>query len=215
MVELYFIRHGVTESNASGHLQGHRDVPLSAQGRREAEATAAHLKALLPGPVRLYSSPLRRAMETAETVAGALGVPITADAAWMEMDVGDLSGHSWAEAQTLWPEHTSLWYRDTRRVHFPGAAESIAAFMDRVQDATRSLLAADAATPILVVTHGGALNIAMRTVLQIGVPDAFPFRFDNCGITFVRWRGTHFRVERFNDTRHLAMLTTPSAFQVG
>jgi bisphosphoglycerate-dependent phosphoglycerate mutase len=84
---LILLRHGQTEVNAGGRLQGRIDAPLTALGREQAVAAAAGLGRIGP-PTRVVSSPLRRARETAE----AFGLPVEVDERWIELDYGDLDG---------------------------------------------------------------------------------------------------------------------------
>ncbi|MCC7484946.1 MAG: histidine phosphatase family protein [Burkholderiales bacterium] len=86
----YFLRHGETETNAKGIVTGALDVELTPLGRSQALAAA---RALAGEPITtIYSSPLRRARETAEPVAQALGLPVTIVAEFTERGQGDLEG---------------------------------------------------------------------------------------------------------------------------
>lgn len=98
-MHLIVIRHGQTEGNAKGVLQGKRtDQSLNAEGIREARLATAKLAET--GIVALYSSPLRRARETADPIASALNLTIVLRDELAERDFGDLSGLTWEEATT-------------------------------------------------------------------------------------------------------------------
>src|SRR5688500_1044189 len=93
--ELWLIRHGESEGNRAGLLQGQRDYPLSARGRQQAQRLAERL-----GTVRfdaLYSSDLTRALDTARAVSATIGLPVTLDPGLREIDYGAWSGLTPAE----------------------------------------------------------------------------------------------------------------------
>ena len=89
-------RHGRTGFNAQHRFQGRRDVPLDEIGLAQARAAAPHLAAL--GPAAIISSPLSRALGTAEALAGLTGLPVERDGRLVEVDVGDWAGLTPAEA---------------------------------------------------------------------------------------------------------------------
>jgi probable phosphoglycerate mutase len=93
-----FVRHGQTDWNAAGRFQGHTDVPLNDAGRRQAEAVAEMLKRV---PfARIVSSPLIRARDTAEAIAGATGRPLHIEDELIECNFGSLEGACYAEVMT-------------------------------------------------------------------------------------------------------------------
>ena len=83
---LYFIRHGESTHNAEGRIQGHSDAPLSSLGRQQSEAAAKALASIAFDAI--YSSPLRRALETAQIIAAPHGLPVLTDPRLMELNVG-------------------------------------------------------------------------------------------------------------------------------
>jgi broad specificity phosphatase PhoE len=106
MLPLYFLRHGETEWNRAGRLQGHLDSPLTEKGQGQAALMASILlRELGPRPdFRLVSSPLGRARQTAGFVSEALGLPIETDPHLSELTMGSWDGLTRPEAQARWPE---------------------------------------------------------------------------------------------------------------
>src|SRR5258708_10880499 len=121
---LFLFRHGESDWNREGRLQGHTDTPLNATGLAQAEALAETLR-----PHRLdvvVSSDLMRAWTTAQIVAEALGLPLLADPGLRETNVGAAEGLLWTDAKARFGESlTQRWYSDGD-VAFPGGEAGIA-----------------------------------------------------------------------------------------
>ena len=152
---LILVRHGQTQANAEGRLQGRLDVPLSEVGRRQ----AASLAAAVPKAVRVVSSPLLRARETAEV----FGVPVEVDERWVEMDYGEYDGRPLADVPI------ELWERwRTDALHSPPGGESLAAVGDRVRAACAELVAEAAERHVVVVSHVSPIKAAVAWALGVG-----------------------------------------------
>jgi broad specificity phosphatase PhoE len=156
----YYLRHGETEANAARIIAGSLDVDLTALGREQALIAA---RTLAREPISaVYSSPLRRARETAEPVAEALRLPVTLIAEIAERNWGDLEGKP----------------RDTRvRGNRPAGSESIQEFRTRVLAGLRRITGG---TP-LIVAHSGVFRVLCHTleIVQTEGPvaNALPLRF--------------------------------------
>ena len=103
-MRLLLVRHGETDWNAAGRIQGCTDTPLNARGRAQAAALAEKLRSSERAEA-LYTSPLRRAAETAEIIGSALGLRPEPVEALREISFGVWEGCSWAEIQRRWPPH--------------------------------------------------------------------------------------------------------------
>jgi broad specificity phosphatase PhoE len=161
---LLLVRHGQSEWNAAGLLQGQTPhVPLTGLGHAQAAAAATELAAL--GPGALLSSDLVRAVQTAEHCAAATGLTITTTEALREQGYGELEGRA---SRELWN------VVDWTDVHWsaPGG-ESLAELHGRVQAFLKSLCAAPPAEVIALVTHGDTIRAAQAVVAGLG-PDAMP-----------------------------------------
>jgi probable phosphoglycerate mutase len=166
---LFLFRHGETDWNREGRLQGHTDTPLNASGLAQAEALSEKLR-----PHRLdavVSSDLSRALTTARIVADALGVPLLADPGLRETDVGAAEGLLWADAKIRFGEGlTERWFTDGD-VAFPGGETGIAT-RTRGLAALRRLAAAQPYRRIGVSTHCAMLRQLMKHALPPGSPPA-------------------------------------------
>ncbi len=116
---LYCVRHGESTYNAEGRLQGQSDVPrLSPLGRRQSEAAAAALAHL---PIEaVYASPLRRAMETAEIIAGLLRLEIRPEPRLKEINVGLFQDKLRSELEGLCPRELDAWLSGDPDYAIPG-----------------------------------------------------------------------------------------------
>jgi 2,3-bisphosphoglycerate-dependent phosphoglycerate mutase len=160
---LLLVRHGETDWNAEGRLQGHTDRPLNDFGRRQALRLAEELDG--EEIHALYASDLARARETAEILGGRLGLPVVLDPDLREKDWGSWEGLTSVE-------------RD--RVEFVG--ESTEAHRERVLGAVRRIAERHPGQRVLVVTHGGSLRRIQAAVLGLALPV-----LENCG----RWLLAH------------------------
>jgi len=153
---VYLARHGQTAYNLEGRFQGQLPVPLDATGRDQAaelaERAAAH------GFRALWSSPLLRARETAQTVARRIGLSPREDPRLMETDAGDWTDRSFAEVQAQAPELFAAFLAGDPGFAFPGG-ESFAEQEVRVGAALDDVEAGE--LPALVVCHGMVIRAAL------------------------------------------------------
>jgi probable phosphoglycerate mutase len=158
---LLLVRHGETDWNREQRFQGHADPPLNQTGRAQAVDLSVELAA---EPIAaVYSSPLRRAFETAEIVAAAHDhQPVTLDAL-MEVDVGSWQGLSRAELEKRHPEELARWLDDADGFQFDGG-ESYAQLGARVIPALLELAARHPGERVLAVTHGGPIRTTLAHV---------------------------------------------------
>ena len=117
-MKLYIIRHGQTDWNVEGKIQGRQDIPLNDMGRRQARALADGMKSRPVASV--YSSPQKRAMETAEAIAGPLGLTVKAVPQLMEIGYGDWEGRSAEDILTTDRELYESWWQHPATVAPPG-----------------------------------------------------------------------------------------------
>lgn len=157
MTRLLLVRHGESEWNAVGRWQGWADPDLSELGRRQAAVASRAVGAV----DAIVSSDLARAHQTAEIIAGALGIgPVVADAALRERDAGPWTGMTRREIEDEWPG----WIAEGKR---PDGYEEDDSVLARVLPALRTLEAAG--HTVLVVTHGGVIGAVER---DLGEPHA-------------------------------------------
>jgi broad specificity phosphatase PhoE len=196
---LYLVRHGETTYNAEGRIQGQSDAPLSELGRRQSEAVA---KALAAVPIEaIYSSPLRRAQETAEPISARLKLPVIDDPRLMELDAGQFEGRLRSELADVYPVELACWLSGDEDFAIPGG-ESRRQLAERGCAALRAIAAAGHRQAV-VVTHGGLLSATLRSLLNMSEAVS-PFALQNGSITRVT-ADDHgqFTLVAFNEIEHL------------
>jgi broad specificity phosphatase PhoE len=166
---VYLIRHGETEGNATGRFSGSTDLPLSPRGmgqvRRLAELLPDHL--LAPGSgTWCVASPLLRAQQTAEAVAGCRGLSVGTDADLREMDFGAWEGLTADEIDVQFPGALGQWLTPTDDTTFP-EGESLGEFNQRIGRARDRILEQQAET-VLVFAHGGVVRGLICALLGLG-----------------------------------------------
>jgi probable phosphoglycerate mutase len=196
---LYLVRHGESTYNAEGRIQGQTDVPLSELGRRQSQAVA---DALRTQPVdAVYSSPLRRAMETARLIAEPHELSVYADARLMELNVGVFQDRLRSELAETYPLELARWLGGDEDFAIPGG-ESRRQLAQRGCEALRSIAAAGHCCTV-AVTHGGLLSATLRSLLDL--PQALPpFSLQNGAISrLTADRDGRFALIALNETEHL------------
>jgi probable phosphoglycerate mutase len=164
---VYLARHGETDWNRDGRWQGHTDIALNDAGREQARALAALLGGR--GIGRVHASDLRRAHETAEIVAAALGVaaPVV-DRDLRERSFGIFEGLTRDECAARHPEHWAAYRAEVSRV--PPGAESHEALARRMHGAVARAAAGGDAVPVLVVSHGGSIRALIQRATGVMPP---------------------------------------------
>lgn len=163
--EICVVRHGETDWNLTGVLQGWIDVPLNENGRRQAYEMAESFKG--SGFSCVWTSPLRRAAETAEIVADVLGLgsPIGSDGL-KERHFGAIQGMTKQDLSLLHPGlHECIVRRDPACRFDDG--ESLDDFADRVMQAVDAMAQRHAGERILAMTHGWVMDVITRHVAQL------------------------------------------------
>ncbi len=200
---LCLIRHGETSWNAERRLQGHTDIPLNTRGALQARQMAQALKDIKLTFDVLYTSDLKRASDTANAVVELFGVDALVDSELRERHFGALQGLSFSEAPLkrpdIWPAHIA---RDLE--HDLEGGESIQQFALRVQNALDNIQARHAGKTILIVSHGGTLDMMYRIASQQALSAERVASVPNASLNWLTHsQGGGWTVGQWADTRHL------------
>lgn len=198
---LLLVRHGHTAGNGSGPdvpMSGWFDVPLSADGIRQARAVGDWLLARRDRISAIYTSPLQRAQRTASAIGAACGMPVRPARALCEIYCGEADGLPVSEVRSRYPD---AWKRnldqDDADFCWPGG-ETYNAFRARVLEGVRELATAHAGARIVLVTHAGAINQLLGSSAGLSPARWEPFRPHNGSVTEVVWDEGAIRLVRFD-----------------
>ena len=204
MTELILLRHGETDWNRELRFQGQVDVPLNAVGHTQAQRLAQRLAA---EPVHhLVSSDLLRTRQTAQPILElartAQSPSLVTDAMLREQNFGRIDGMRVEDIKT---QHADVWagWTQFQSDYAVPDGESTRQFHTRVMDAMHRLAAAYAGQTLVVVTHGGVLDMLYRTVHGLGLNGPRQSTIPNAGYNRVRFDGNRFDILHWADTTHL------------
>lgn len=193
-------RHGRTEWNLAGRVQGQTDVPLDEVGREQARSAAARLASLRPS--RIVTSDLARARDTAEELGRRAGVEVKTDVRFRERSFGVREGLTLAEAWEQFPDHMARWLAGDE-AGIPGSESSVAAGERFTSGLTEHLEALGSDETLVVVSHGGVTRAG--TFSFLGLPRETWETFSglsNCSWTVLEERdlgiGPQWRVVEWN-----------------
>jgi broad specificity phosphatase PhoE len=199
LTRLLLIRHGRSVWNAQGRIQGRADSPLDELGREQARRLAERLRA--EAVVALYTSPLRRAQETADIIGRALDLPVVPDERLQEYDVGDIAGLTWEQVVERYPDVAHRWTEAQEEIGIPGE-EGHGPFRARVVAVFDDILSQHADGPVGVVAHGGTLGTYLNHLIGLQTWLS-PFRFGNGSLSIVEASPVRPRIVLLNDVCHL------------
>lgn len=164
-MNIYFIRHGQTDWNIAGKIQGSTDIPLNETGRRQAQYLADGMKSR--PVVRIFSSALGRALETAGAVGAAQQVAVEPIDGLEEVGFGQWEGMSWDEIMAQYPEEYRRWCLNPVEVSPPGGELQGEVWL-RCKKAMDTILskAAETKGDIAVVSHGATLAYIIQYLMR-------------------------------------------------
>jgi probable phosphoglycerate mutase len=205
---LLLVRHGATAHTAEGRFSGctGQNPELSATGREQAGRLAAELRrryAERSGDqvAAVVCSPVRRAHETAEAVAEALGLPIELDDDLREIDFGDWEGRKVQEVLARHPEKWAAWRADPS-LRAPGG-ESVADVAERVRTAKRRLAERHPGSTVIVVSHLYPVRLFVLDALGAPVDAVHRMDHEPTAVSELKLRDGASILLRYNDSGHL------------
>lgn len=200
VTELVLVRHGETDWNAQGRIQGQLDIPLNATGLAQAAAVGARLREQHFDAV--YASDLQRAMQTARPVVQGVEREIRREPRLRERHFGALQGLTGEEAQQ---QQSRVWqaYKSRGPQADLGGGESLLVFSRRVVDFIDQVLQAHAGGRVLLISHGGVLDMAYRhaTGMPLGIQRDFPIY--NASVNVLLRNGARWDIAAWGDISHL------------
>ncbi len=200
VTHICLVRHGETEWNAERRIQGQIDIGLNEIGRRQAVAAGRWLKSA--GIVALYSSDLKRAWTTAQSIGAELGLQPTSVPEMRERRYGVFEGLTYDEARVKHPAGYAAFEGRNADYDFENG-ESLHAMFARVTGKLQALVDAHPGQSIAIVVHGGVLDIINRYVRGNALEKPRDFLIPNAGINWISSANGEWRLQTWGETDHL------------
>jgi len=199
MMEILLARHGETEWNVSEIFRGRTDIDLNETGIRQAELLAEYLSNLKIDAI--YSSPLKRALKTAETIAGYHKLNVDATSGLIDFNYGKWQGLSQQEVKDKYQELYEVWINRPHQVKMPDG-ESLDDVRKRAMDMVTRVIARHKGTVVLV-SHRVVNKVLICALLGLDNSHFWNIKQDTCGITSFTYENKRFILTRHNDTSYL------------
>ena len=202
-MKLYLVRHGETEHNRQRLVQGQSEQGLTKLGLKQATAAARTLD--LNNIVALYSSPLKRAVETASVIQ-THGSPSHCTVSNLsELDVGELDGLSSQEMRSQYPKFMAAWDRNSGEAQLPGG-ESLAQVQSRAWEWVIDVAGQHTDGQVVAVSHNFTISTLICQVLKLPISSFRQFRVDLGSISAIEVTKSQHRLLLLNSTFHLNAL---------
>jgi broad specificity phosphatase PhoE len=203
MTEILFVRHGQTQANITGHWQGWSDTPLTSVGWAQAEAIARRLARERGQLTALYTSPLRRAFQTAQVIGPALELQPQVLDELKEIHFGELEGMSLQEMESRFPKLYARWKDKTDMAFGWPGGERRDDFFNRAARGCQRILARHPGEKVVIVAHGGTIRACLAHLLPRELGDWWTYSLDNVGLARVEATENNTRLLALNDASHV------------
>ena len=203
MLRYLLIRHGQTDWNVSGRIQGQSDVPLNVVGEEQVVALA---QGLASTPIdAVYTSDLKRARATAEAMVDPHGLDIRLEPRLREVHFGEWEGFTYEELLGRIPGFSEAWdaWKADRVHRAPPGGESLIQFSERVEAAMDDVRAAHPDGNVAIVSHGGSIRMTFCVLFRLPLTSYWQMSVHNTSISEIEVRERGPVVVRWNDTHHL------------
>ena len=202
------VRHGQSTWNREHRIQGQLDPPLSTEGRRQAQMVGRRLAGRrIAG---FYASDLKRAWETAKAIGATIGLDPEPAPGLREIYLGEWEGLRTEELAVRFPQAWARWNQEPDWDVVPGG-EGAEVFEARVATALDAIFERHAHGDVVVVTHGGVIQVALHRVVGRPSQGLFPFKIQNASISVIEKRNGRMIIDGSNDIGHLepALVSEP------
>lgn len=203
MTRVILVRHGQTEWNRVERFRGRSDIELNETGRRQAQALARRLRGWDIDAI--FSSPLKRALQTAQPIARACGLEIGALGGIADVDYGQWVGRSPDEVAAEYPSLFQTWAEAPHLVEFPGG-ESLAQVRARAWAAMEEVCTRHEEQQIVLVSHVVVNRVLICAALNVDNSCFWKVAQDNAAINILERDQAGHRLLLLNDTCHLEFL---------
>jgi len=204
MTEIILVRHGQTEWNTQLIFRGRNDIPLNERGYKQASALAGALKERNIDAI--YTSPLRRAVETAQPVATLFDLEVVPVQGLIDINYGEWEGVSYHEIKKRYTDEYAQWEQRPELVRFP-QGETLDAVKERSLDAFIDIARKNPARSVLIISHRVINKVLLCALLGLSTAHFWEIRQDTGCINVMEYSDERFVLCAMNDTCHLKELT--------
>lgn len=198
---LCLIRHGETAWNAERRIQGQLDPPLNSLGIAQARAVANALRG--EAFAAIYSSDLQRARHTAELIGHVLHLPVQLQPELRERHYGRFQTLTYDEARSRYPADYARF--EARDIDFaPLEGESLRTFAQRVVGCAEAIASLHAGRQVLLVAHGGVLDILYRRATGKKLDSVRDFEIPNAALNWLHANGREWSISAWANRSHIA-----------
>ncbi|MBN2064666.1 MAG: histidine phosphatase family protein, partial [Sedimentisphaerales bacterium] len=208
--KIYIVRHGETNWNIEGRMQGWLDIPLNEAGLKQTQAVALALVGR--GIDRIYSSDLSRAADTAKEIGRVLDLPVDLEPGFRERHCGIGQGLTLAELAEKFPQVAHQFLQGGPDYAIP-EGESIRQRHDRCKAALETVSARHPGQTILIVAHGGTLSSIFNFVLALAPDTPRHHSLFNGSINRVSVKNGHWQLDTWGEILHQSHLPEPGSLQ--
>ena len=201
MTRIILVRHGETEWNRVERFRGRANVPLNQVGLNQAKITGKRIAAEWK-PQAVYSSPLSRAVRTAEVIAMCLDLPVQVHHGITDIDYGRWEGMTPDEVRKHWPRVMDDWYNSPGCARIPHG-ETLNDVHIRAMEAVREIVGDHEWETVVVVGHTVVNRVILLNVLELSHDRFWRLGQDTCAINCFEADGDDFTLVSLNDTFHL------------
>lgn len=200
MTRVYLVRHGTTDWNKEEIFRGRLDCKLNETGQAEARALAEYFRDIRLQAI--YSSPLSRAMETAQAVAEAKALQVVPHPEFIDVDFGEWQGLPLKEVREKYSELYRLWRERPEAIHFPGG-ENLARVRARAWEGLQKVVRENPDKTALILSHRVVTKVLICTVLGLDDSHFWHIKQDTTAVNCIEYNRGFFVTSLINDTCHL------------
>jgi alpha-ribazole phosphatase len=199
-LRLLLVRHGLTDWNVKKRFQGQTNIPLNKTGIRQAQALGDRIAG--ESIDHIYASDLDRARQTARFISQHHSCPLEFNPALRELHFGDWEGLTYQQIQDRDPDILKAWNLDLYE-NGPPAGESLRTLIARISTFLDIIFNAHNDETVLLVTHGGCLQVLCCLALDLPPQQYWQFRLSPASLSEIRYFSAGATINSLNNTNHL------------
>jgi phosphoserine phosphatase len=199
MTKIYIVRHGETQWNKEEIFRGRKDIPLNEMGQKQAEMVGLCFRD--KGINRIVSSPLTRAVQTAEAISRTTGVAVESTEKFTDINFGAWEGLPLREVEERYPADFAVWKTSPENLIIENG-ETLEMVRKRISEGLVGIVSAKEGT-IVIVTHRVICKLIVLDCLKIDNEHFWDMKYDPASITLMEQSNNQFTLTFGNDTCHL------------